>query len=271
VLADRLVHHSIIAGLRRSDARWRRYPHLDLARLEAMLEREKKDSGRADGGERIWVVTESLFSMDGDYPDLARLAELKRRHRFRLILDEAHALGWYGAEGAGLARAAGIGSEIDVFVGTLGKTLASGGAYTLFRDDAIRDYLINMAGEFIYSTALPPAAAAAAEAALLRVRALAPGQAEWHESSRDFRAALRGAGWSAPAGESPIIPVRLDDEGAALNLAGALRAAGILAAAVRPPTVPAGTSRLRLSLKRTFGKEDAERVISAMASWRRGR
>jgi 8-amino-7-oxononanoate synthase len=161
-----------------------------------------------------------------------------------------------------------VEGEVDVLVGTLGKTLASGGAYTLFRDEAVRDFLVNLAGEFIYSTSLPPANAAAAAAALERIRALAPGQPEWYEGSRAFRTALQEAGWSVPAGDSPIVPVRLDDEEAALSLAEALGAAGIRAGAVRPPTVPAGTSRLRFSLKRTFRGEDAARVLAAMAAWR---
>jgi 8-amino-7-oxononanoate synthase len=100
------------------------------------------------------------------------------------------------------------------------------------------------------------------------LRALAGQQADWQERSRVFRSALQAAGWQAPAGESPVVPVRLDDEDAALALAGALREAGIYAAAVRPPTVPAGTSRLRFSLKRTFTRADMERVLAAMAAWR---
>lgn len=262
ILADRLIHHSMVAGLRRSGARWQRYPHLDLDRLEALLKGETRP---------CWVVTESLFSMDGDFPDLRRLAELKGRYGFWLVLDEAHALGWYGPEGAGLARAAGIAAAVDVFVATLGKTLASGGAYTLFHDETVRDYLLNTAGEFIYSTALPPAAAAAAEAALDRVVALAPEQPQWHELSREFRRQLAAAGWSVPPGDSPIIPVRLDDEDQALGLAEALRAEGIQAAAVRPPTVPAGTSRLRFSLKRGLRPEDLARVVAAMGQWRKRR
>lgn len=262
VLADRLIHHSMVAGLLRSGARLQRYEHLNLDQLAELLARAQP-SGRP-----VFVVTESVFSMDGDYPDLARMAELKRRHGFCWIVDEAHALGWYGPEGSGLVHAAGVGPEVDVLVGTLGKTLASGGAYTLFRDEAVRDHLINTAGEFIYSTAFPPANAAVALAAVARVRALAGQQAEWHGQSRAFRSALQAAGWSAPAGESPIVPVRLDDEDAALALAGALRAAGIYAAAVRPPTVPAGTSRLRFSLKRTFSGDDMQRVLAAMAAWR---
>jgi 8-amino-7-oxononanoate synthase len=262
VLADRLIHHSMVAGLLRSGARLQRYEHLNLDQLEEQLSRAQP-SGRA-----VFVVTESVFSMDGDYPDLARMAELKRRHGFCWIVDEAHALGWYGPEGAGLVSAAGVESAVDVLVGTLGKTLAAGGAYTLFREEVARDYFVNTAGEFIYSTGFPPANAAAALAALGRARALAGQQAEWQERSREFRAALQAAGWPAPAGESPVVPVRLDNEDAALALAGALREAGIYAAAVRPPTVPAGTSRLRFSLKRTFTRADLERVLSAMAAWR---
>jgi 8-amino-7-oxononanoate synthase len=262
VLADRLIHHSMVAGLLRSGARLQRYEHLNLGQLEEQLARAQP-SGRT-----VFVVTESVFSMDGDYPDLAHMAELKRRHGFCWVVDEAHALGWYGPEGAGLVRAAGVESAVDVLVGTLGKTLAAGGAYTLFREEAVRDYFVNTAGEFIYSTGFPPANAAAALAALGRLRMLAGQQAEWQERSREFRAALQAAGWPAPAGESPVVPVRLDDEDAALALAGALREAGIYAAAVRPPTVPAGTSRLRFSLKRTFTRADRERVLAAMAAWR---
>jgi 8-amino-7-oxononanoate synthase len=262
VLADRLVHHSIVAGMLRSGARVQRYAHLRLDELERHL-------GAESTGRPVFVVTESLFSMDGDYPDFGRLAELKRRYGFCWILDEAHALGWYGPQGSGLARAAGVEGQVDVLVGTLGKALASGGAYTLFRDSTVRDYLVNLAGEFIYSTALPPANAAAANAALERIRLLAAGQSEWQATSRAFRAALRAAGWTVPEGESPIIPVRLDDEAAALSLADSLRAQGIRVGAVRPPTVPAGTSRLRFSLKRTFRSEDAARVVGAMDAWRK--
>ncbi|HVW20837.1 MAG TPA: aminotransferase class I/II-fold pyridoxal phosphate-dependent enzyme [Opitutaceae bacterium] len=262
VLADRLIHHSLIAGILRSGARLRRYPHLDLDRLEREL-------GKGASGP-LFVVTESVFSMDGDYPDLARLAALKARFGFFWVLDEAHALGWYGPAGAGLAAAAGVQESVDVLVGTLGKALASGGAYTLFRDEAVRDYLVNLAGEFVYSTALPPAAAAAASAALRRIRKLAADQAAWQAASRAFRAELRAARWTAPEGDSPIVPVRLGGEDAALSLSAHLAAAGIRAVAIRPPTVPAGSSRLRLSLKRTWHAADGRRVLEAMEAWRRG-
>lgn len=257
ILADRLIHHSMIAGLQRSGALFRRYEHLNLSELEAMLAKEV-------GQRRVFVATESVFSMDGDYPDLRKIAELKRRYGFCWILDEAHGLGWFGPEGSGLARAVGVEGDVDILVGTLGKTLASGGAYSLFRDSAVRDYLVNFAGEFIYSTSLPPANAAAALAALERVRALAAEQEQWHARSQAFRGGLRANGWDAPSGVSPIVPLILRGEAEALRIADALKQNGIWCAAVRPPTVPVGTSRLRFSLKRSFGLEPQARVLQAL-------
>jgi len=261
VLADRFIHHSMIAGLLRGGARLQRYRHLDLDQLEEML--------AGTDGRTVFVVTESVFSMDGDYPDMRRMAALKRRHGFFWIVDEAHGLGWYGAQGAGLARASGVEGEIDILVGTLGKTLASGGAYTLFRDEAVRDHVMNMAGEFIYSTAMPPTAAAGASAALAKVIALSVDQASWQGMSRRFREQLRATGWDALAGDSPVVPVKIGDVTQVVSLANALREAGIWAGAVRPPTVPEGTSRLRFSLKRTFKESDTGRVLAAMDAWRR--
>lgn len=262
ILADRLVHNSMIAGMTRSGARLRRYGHLDLDHLEREL-------ANAGPGRTVFVVTESLFSMDGDRPDLRRIAELRAKHGFFWVLDEAHALGWHGPQGAGLAAEEGVAGEVDALVGTLGKALASGGAYSLFRDERVRDYLVNHAGEFIYSTGLPPASAAAARAALGRLRTLASaGQADWRAMSRRFRARLRADGWAVPDGDSPIMPVRMPDVAAALGVGGGLRAAGILAGCIRPPTVPAGTSRLRFSLKRSLGEADIARVSRAMDSWR---
>ncbi len=262
VLADKLIHHSMIAGIQRSGARLRRYDHLNLDQLEEMLAESKPGAGA------VFVVSESVFSMDGDFPDLARLAGLKRRFGFCWILDEAHAVGWYGPKGAGLAKAAGVEREVDVLVGTLGKALGGGGAYSLFHDENIREFLVNEAPEFVYSTALPPATAAAATAAVSRAIELSAENQRWQERSTHFRARLRAEGWEAASGNSPIVPIRLDDPEAALNLAARLREQGILVAAVRPPTVPKGTSRLRFSLKRTFGEPEMDRVVRALAECR---
>jgi len=146
VLADRLIHNSMITGILSSGARLARYRHCDLDHLETLLRSHCKED------RLVFVATESVFSMDGDYPDLARMAELKKQYRFFWILDEAHAMGWYGDKGSGLAEFFGVAKQVDVLVGTLGKALGSTGAYTLFHDNNLSDYLVNLSGEFIYST-----------------------------------------------------------------------------------------------------------------------
>jgi 8-amino-7-oxononanoate synthase len=263
VFADKLIHQSMHAGIAHSGAKLRRHEHLRLDRLEEMLQRYPVSGGAT------FVATESVFSMDGDRPDLARLAELKRRYGFFLVLDEAHALGWYGPQGAGLACAAGIAKDVDVFVGTFGKGLASGGAYTLFNDAAVRDHLANFAGEFVFSTSVSPLLVGAAAAAIGRVRQLAVDQPKWHALSRQFRKRLQAAGWAVADGDAPIVPVELGMPQAAVGLAEALREDGIIVGAVRPPTVPAGTSRLRISLKSTLTESALDRVIAVMDKWRR--
>ncbi len=258
VLADRLIHNSMVNGILQSGARLVRYRHNDLAHLENLLAQHTTEN-------RVtFVVTESVFSMDGDYPDLKSLAHLKQKYSFCLIVDEAHATGWFGPNGSGLAAETGTVPEIDILVGTLGKSLGSQGAYTLFHDPALREFLTNEAAEFIFSTYLSPIAAAAASAAIDRIRDLAPTQPHWRETSRRFREQLRQSGWNAPDGDSPIIPILIGDAQRTLALAQHLRQSGILVGAVRPPTVPAGTSRLRISLQRTFGEPEQTRLLTAL-------
>jgi len=264
VFADKLIHNSMIAGLKRCGAHVRRYPHLDLGVLESWLKTASVNTSQA-----IFVVTESVFSMDGDYPDLLRIAELKKTYPFIWILDEAHALGWYGRNGAGLASHCGVTACVDILVGTLGKTLASGGAYSLFHSTTYRDYLINFTGEFIYSTALPPSNASVASEAIRQVIHYSLEQNIWQTISYDFRNSLKKNGWDTLSGESPIIPVRLKSEAAALELSHFLREQGILTFAIRPPTVPVGTSRLRFSLKRGITAADLENVVHLMNQWRK--
>lgn len=251
VLADRLIHNSMINGLLASGARLQRYRHLDMAHLEELL------SNAGEGERAVFVVTESVFSMDGDYPDLRVMAELKARHGFVWIVDEAHAIGWYGKSGSGLAEAIGVTGHIDVLVGTLGKGLGSMGAFTLFHDDALRRHLLNHAGEFIYSTYLPPACAVAAEAAIGLVRA-EPGRCgRLCALSRRFRGMLP----AAPAGDSPIVPVPVDDP---VEAADSLRERGILAGAVRPPTVPEDEGRLRVSLHADLTESELQPIAAAI-------
>ena len=256
VLADRLVHASMVEGILRSGARLIRFPHNDLDALEDRL-------GEA-GCRETFVVTESVYSMDGDGPDLARLAALRDRHGFTWVLDEAHATGWHGATGSGLQEEQGVRGAADIVVGTLGKALGSQGAYVLCRDAEVRETLVNLAGEFVYSTHLAPAAAAAGLAALGVARALAPERPALHALSREWRAGLAEAGLAVPSGTSPIVPVVLGDPSAVLSAAEALSAAGFLVSAIRPPTVPDGTARLRISLRRGLREVDREAFLSAL-------
>ena len=242
VLADRLVHASMVEGILRSGARLARFAHNDLDDLEVRL---------AEAGDReVFVVTESVYSMDGDGPDLARLAALRDRHRFTWVLDEAHATGWHGASGSGRQEEQGVRGAADIVVGTLGKALGSQGAYVLCRDREVREALVNLAGEFIYSTHLAPSAAAAALAALQVARTLAPERPGLHRLSQEWRAGLQEAGFAVPDGHSPIVPIVLGEPDLTVRAAAALDAAGFLVSAIRPPTVPDGTSRLRVSLRR---------------------
>jgi 8-amino-7-oxononanoate synthase len=258
VLADRLVHASMIAGILASGARLRRFAHNDLESLELMLHEESTVEGV------IFVVTESVYSMDGDCPDLRRLADLRERFKFCWVLDEAHATGWHGLTGSGLQEEQGVRGTADVVVGTLGKALASHGAYVLSRVPEIRDALVNFSGEFIYSTYLAPSHAAAALAAVQRVQELAPVRPELHHLSRTWRQALVENGFAVPDGHSPIIPVVVGDTEVALRFSQGLREAGILVSAIRPPTVPVQTARLRISLKRGLTSGTLQQLLNVM-------
>ncbi|MEY4388178.1 MAG: hypothetical protein RLY20_3461 [Verrucomicrobiota bacterium] len=257
VLADRLIHASMVAGIVRSGARLRRFPHNDLHALQAMLAEE---AGR-DGA--VFVVTESVYSMDGDCPDLAALAQLREEYEFFWVLDEAHATGWFGESGAGALEAQGASSEPDVVVSTLGKALGSQGAYTLFRDGTLREWLLNEAPEFVYSTYLAPPAAAAALAALKHIRKMGAEREQLHALSRSWRAAMQSAGAKVPEGDSPIVPVLLGAAERAVKVQRTLLERGFRVSCIRPPTVPDGTARLRVSLRR--GLTDAQRVAFAAA------
>lgn len=258
VLADRLIHASMISGILASGARLRRYPHLDLDSLEKLLEESRNHDGE------VWVVTESVFSMDGDHPDLGRLAGMKRRHRFILVLDEAHATGWHGATGAGLAEREGVTGQVDILVGTCGKALGGFGAYTLFHDETIRRHLLNFAGEFVYSTYLPPACAAAARAAIRRIRESRATGESTEELSRRWRQAVRTVVQETPDGDSPVVPIPMGDSSRAVSVAGRLSNLGWRVGAVRPPTVPEGGARLRLSLKTGLPEDAPWRFAAAL-------
>ena len=260
ILADRLIHHSIAQALIQCPAKFKRYDHLDLVSLELLLE---KIYGNYD---TIFVVTESVFSMDGDYPDLKALVALKKRFPFVLVLDEAHGTGVFGPNGGGLAEEMGVLPEIDILVGTLGKSLASMGAYVLTNNGSIIDFLTNKAGENIYSTFLSPAQTGAALEAIKLIK----NYGKQRENLRNLTKYLRNA--INPSGEnfeSPIIPILVGDPEETINLQNVLLEKGILVGAVRPPTVPANTSRLRLSLNSKTNKSLVDEALNILKEWKK--
>jgi 7-keto-8-aminopelargonate synthetase-like enzyme len=243
VFADRLVHASMISGILVSGARLMRYAHNDMGKLRELLEKHRDHEGV------VWVATESVFSMDGDYPDMKTLASLKAEYGFVLVVDEAHATGWFGESGAGLVRREGVAGCVDILVGTMGKGLGGFGAYTLFHDEVFRRHLMNFAGEFVYSTYLAPACAASARAAIRRTQALHAGGLDTAGLSRRWRDAIRAVVPDTPVGDSPVIPVPVGDAARVMRISEKLLAAGWKVGAVRPPTVPEDGARLRISLR----------------------
>lgn len=258
VLADRLIHHSIAQTLANGQVKFKRYRHLDLNHLEELL------SELHSSYETVFVVTESVFSMDGDYPDLQQLVKLKKLYPFVLILDEAHGTGVYGPRGEGLAGEMQVADEIDILVGTLGKSLASMGAYVLSQSQLVVDTLVNQAGELIYSTYLAPAQAGAAESAMRILQQGSEERTYLRSMAKDFRQNLIAAGWTTAGIDSPIIPILMKDEGSAIQVRNIFHDKGILVSAVRPPTVPKGSSRLRLSLHAGLNREDCQQVLEIL-------
>lgn len=251
ILADKLVHASIIDGIRLSGAKYIRYRHNDYVQLQRLVE------DNAAGFRKIFIVTESIFSMDGDEADLARLVDLKHRYgNIMLYVDEAHAFGTRGDNGCGCAEEQGVTDEIDLLVGTFGKAAASAGACVVC-DGLIREYLINRMRTLIFSTALPPLNIKWTDFVISRLPGMKNERERLREISGYFRERLAAKGFSSPS-TSHIIPIITGDSQAAVLKAGALQVAGFYVLPVRPPTVPAGSSRLRLSLTANMGKTEID-------------
>ncbi|MBT3921518.1 MAG: 8-amino-7-oxononanoate synthase [Nitrospina sp.] len=261
VLADKLIHHSIAQALLQGTARFKRYHHLDLEHLRELLETHHKEY------ETVFVVTESIFSMDGDYPDLKKLVALKQDYPFILILDEAHGTGVFGETGGGLAEAMQVQNQVDILIGTLGKSLASMGAYVLTDSSTIIDFLVNRAGEFIYSTFLSPAQVGSAETALKILQAAQEERRYLQEISRSFRKILKINGWEEILYPSPIIPLIIGDPVKTIELRNNLLQHGIMVGAIRPPTVQPQTSRLRISLHTGIKLQTLEMLGELLAPW----
>ncbi len=256
VYSDALNHASIVDGCRLSRATVHVYPHRDVRALEAVL------AATPRGGRRL-IVTDSVFSMDGDRAPLRTLAALAEHYHTWLMIDEAHATGVLGARGAGLAEADGVAACITVHMGTLGKALGSAGAYVA-GSRAVVDVVVNRARSFVYTTGLAPAAVAAAGAALEIVAAEPARRAALAENAARLRAGLRALGLDV-RGDTHIVPVVVGDNRTALALADALLARGVLVQAIRPPTVPAGTARLRVAPMATHSPAQLDRALAAFA------
>jgi 8-amino-7-oxononanoate synthase len=256
IFSDSLNHASLIDGCRLSRARLEIYPHLDLESLERRL--------AASSARRKWVCTESVFSMDGDVAPLREIVSLCERYGAGLYVDEAHATGVFGAGGSGLCEALGVEGQVDVRMGTLGKALGVFGAHVAVSGE-VAEWLVNRARSFIFATALPPAICVAAEAAVRRARSPHGDGLRvtlWRHIHR-FAAGLRELGQVAEP-RSPIFPVILGSPERTLQASEALRRDGIWVTAIRPPTVPEGTSRLRFCLSAAHTEAQIDQALSSL-------
>jgi len=260
ILSDALNHASLVDGCRLSRARVEVYPHCDAEALGSELRR-----ARASGARRILVATDTVFSMDGDLAPLREIAALCESEGAMLAVDEAHATGVLGPRGAGLVAALGLGSNVDLRMGTLSKSAGVLGAYVVC-SRACRDLLVNRARSLVFSTALPPAIAEAALVALALI-AGAEGEsrrARLRRSIDRFAAGLRKLGLPA-SGATPIFPIVLGAPEEAVRAAAFLRTKGLYVRPIRPPTVPAGSSRLRIALSAAHEDEHLDRLLAAIA------
>jgi 8-amino-7-oxononanoate synthase len=247
VFSDELNHASIVDGCRLSRAETFVYRHGDVEHLAW---------GLREAGERAaLIVSDGLFSMDGDVAPVEALLRLAHRHGCRLMIDEAHATGALGPGGRGSVAAAGLSGEVDLVVGTLGKALGSYGAYVCASAE-LRDYLLNTARPFVFSTALPPPVLAAAFAAL-ELLEYEPAMVErLNDNAAALRDGLIAEGLQAGGGQSQIVPLEVGDASRTMELCERLLERGVFAQGIRPPTVPEGTSRLRFSVMATHEEAD---------------
>ncbi len=253
IFADRFCHASQIDGAVLSGAKLFRYEHNNIERLAYLLKREREKYREA------LLLTESVFSMDGDIALLADIVELKKRFNCKLLLDEAHAA---GAFGRGMAHRLGLTAEVDILMGTFSKAFGSFGAYVAC-SHAMKEYFVNNARGFIYSTSLPATSICASIAALKIVAEHPDMSAKLQAKAAYLRKGLSRQGWPA-GGESQILPVIVKRSETALNLSQRLRAAGLRVLAVRPPTVPRGTARLRFSLCLAHSERDLDYTLEVM-------
>lgn len=240
VFSDKLNHASIIDGMRLSEGKFFRFPHNDMHALEKLLERERKNFNNA------FIITESVFSMDGDIEDLKKIVELKKKYNCIMIIDEAHAFGVFGEKGLGVAEELGIVDDVDLLVGTFGKAIGSMGAFVTGSKTMI-DFLINKSRSFIFSTALPPINIAFSKWIIeTQISKTAQKRKNMLNLAKKF------------GSQSHIIPVVIGENKDTVDLCEVLFHNGYFTLPIRPPTVPVGTSRLRLSLTADIREEELQ-------------
>jgi|MDTC01.3.fsa_nt_gb 8-amino-7-oxononanoate synthase len=259
VFSDRLNHASIHHGCKAAGARQIRYRHNDMDHLQELLQTNAGKPGVR------FIVTETVFSMDGDRVDVDVLSGLAKRYGAFLYLDEAHATGVFGRNGFGLAA----GHSVDLVMGTFSKGLGGFGAYVAC-SGKLREYLINRCSGFIYSTALPPAVLGAIDAALDLLPSLEAERQRLLAMAEKVRHAFRGAGIDVGTSSTQIIPAIVGSDERALSMAGELETKGILGVAVRPPSVPQGASRIRFALSAAHSDRDIERLIRTVGALSEG-
>jgi 8-amino-7-oxononanoate synthase len=258
IFSDRLNHASLVQGCRLSGAALRIYRHTELDRLETVL-------GKANGYRRRFVVTDAVFSMDGDLAPLPQLCDLAERHAAHLIVDEAHGTGVFGAHGRGVCEHFGVEERVAVRIGTLSKALGTLGGFVSGPQTLI-DYLWNTARTQIYSTALPPAICAAATIAIEILHQHPEYVHELSAMCAHFRGCLARRNVPVLAGSmGPIVPIVVGEPERTMQVAARLEELGYLVGAIRPPTVPAGTARLRISLTRAHATADLEQFANVLA------
>lgn len=261
VFEDDLNHASLIDGGRLARADYIRYGHADATDLAHKLEQSTAP--------RKLVVTDGVFSMDGDIAPLRELATVARDHDAWLMVDDAHGFGVLGAQGGGVAEACGLGQdELPVLVGTLGKAFGTFGAFVAGSESLI-EYLINSARSYIFTTALPPAVAAATRESLRLIRTEGARRDILRQHIAHFRHEAAGLGLDLMASETPIQPILLGSNERALAWSAALQQRGLLVGAIRPPTVPAGTARLRVTFTAGHVRADVDRLLEALAACQR--
>ena len=257
VICDRLIHHSLLVGIKASGAKLIRFKHNNLSELETLLKKSRQSSPQ----KQPLVITESLFSMEGTTAPIKEIAKLCIKYDSKLLIDEAHALGVMGPGGKG--ESFGLKEPISMISGTFGKAFGSGGAF-LATDKITGENLIQNCGAFRYTTALAPPLCASALAALNLIERNPSWGSKLKEKSIDLRDRLSQIGWQRPAGGGPIISIILGSDELAMDYQKRLEGQGLLTVAIRPPTVPEGKSRLRLVIRRNTPVQAFERLIEVL-------